>query len=94
MILIRVCWYLCGMFLVSEFFLSAITVTPAGRAVIGKVMVLALVLGVVSGLLAVLLKRQFRKNPDSFIFRSKTVSGTCLSIAVIMTLMFLFGVAG
>lgn len=94
MILIRVSWYLCGMFLVAEFFLSAITVTPAGRTVIGKVMVVALVLGVVSGLLAILLKRHFRKKPDSFIFRSKTVSGICLSIAVIMTLIFLLGVAG
>ena len=82
------------MFMTSALLSSAITVAPGGGKLMGTLMATALVLAFTSGLLAVFLRRQFRKNPDSFIFKSKMASGICVNIAAITTLILIFGVVG
>ena len=94
MILIRTCWYLCVIFLVMLGCASLITVAPGGETTMGIVMLVLLVLSIVSGGVALLLRRKFKRNPESVIFKSKVVSGLCIGIAAILTLFLLFGVVG
>ena len=94
MIPIRTCWYLCALFLVTLVLSSLIDVAPEGEkssvTLIGTLLIFALT----SGFVALFLKRHLRKKPDSFVFTSKVVSRICVSIAAILTLIFLLVVAG
>jgi hypothetical protein len=94
MIVIRTCWYLCAMFLAALGCSSLISVAPGGKTIIAAFMGTSIILAAGSGLLAIFLKRQFRKKPDSFIFRSMVVSGVGVGAAAILTLIFLVGVIG
>jgi hypothetical protein len=94
MILTRICWYLCGLFLVAEVFLSCISVTREGEVFIAIAMVTVIILAVISGLLAMLLSCQLARNPDSFIFRSKLISRAFIGIAAFLTLIVFFGSLG
>jgi heme/copper-type cytochrome/quinol oxidase subunit 1 len=85
---------MCGLLLLSEVFLSATTVVPEGQTMHGRVMLSVLVLAIAIGMIAVWLKSQFRRKPDAAIFRSKWVSGVCIAIAAILTLIVVGGVIG
>jgi len=82
------------MFLVMLGCASLITVAPGGEAFIAGVMLTSAILSVLSGCVALLLRRKFKNNPECPIFKSKVVSGLCIGIAAILTLFLLFGAVG
>lgn len=92
MILIRICWYLCALFLAALFCTSLIGVAPGGEddLIVAATVLFAFALAAASS--AILLRRRFRRNPDAPIFRSKIVAGFCMALAAMLTLLFLTGV--
>jgi hypothetical protein len=94
MILIRICWYLCGMFLVALVGSLFISVAPGGETIVATIMGLSLAFATAATLLALILKRKLRSNPDSVIFRSRVVKGICIAVAAILTLLFVGGFLG
>ncbi|MEI7901756.1 MAG: hypothetical protein WCK89_16000 [bacterium] len=92
--MIRTLWYLCVMFLAALGCASAITVAPGGEAATGVAMAVLLGLAALCAGAALLLQRRFRRNPESVIFKSKTVSAIGIGIAAILTLLLLLGVIG
>jgi hypothetical protein len=94
MILIRTCWYLCVLFIVALGCTSAITVVPGGETEIGIIMLVLLALCITSGATALILSHKFKSKPNFFIFKSKLVTRVSIGIAVVMTILILFGVIG
>jgi uncharacterized membrane protein YbhN (UPF0104 family) len=73
---------------------SAITVVPGAERTMGIIMLVLLSLSLSSAIAALLLHRKFKRKPDSPLFQSKIVSRTCITIAVILTLICLMSVVG
>jgi len=94
MILIWTCWYLCVMFLVVLVGSSFISVASGGEIFIATIRGVSFAFAIGCVLLTLILKRKFRSNPDSPVFRSKAVSGICIAIAAILTLIFVGGIIG
>ncbi len=94
MILIRICWYLCGMFLLACTGSSFVTAAPQGEKLVAAIMGVSLAFAAAAALLALILKRKLRTNPESVIFRSRLVKGICIAVAVILTLFFVGGFLG
>ncbi|MBM4091439.1 MAG: hypothetical protein FJ276_18740 [Planctomycetes bacterium] len=94
MVVICTLWYLCAMSLIMVACASAITVAPGGEAFIANVMLVLLLLSALCAIAAVRLRRKYGTNPQSLIFTSKVVSGFCIGIAAIVTLLLFAVVVG
>ncbi len=91
MILIRTCWYLSALFLTMLCLASFICVVPGSEINMAAVMATLLLLGVGCAIFAIFLKRLFRKNPAAFIFKSKTIAGVFIGLAILLTLVLVIG---
>jgi uncharacterized BrkB/YihY/UPF0761 family membrane protein len=94
-VLVRICWYVCGLFLLACFGLSAMTVIPEEAARTKDIVALVLAgMSLVSGLTALALTRAYKRHPKSAIFKSKRFERVCIGLAVVLTLVVLLGVFG
>lgn len=62
MILVRICWYLCVVCLVSDILMLCMSVTPDSQRFLDMAMLVAFVLAILSALSAILLKRKVRND--------------------------------
>ena len=93
MVLICTLWYSCAIFLIMVGCASLITVAPESEAFFANGVLVLLLLSALCAIAAVRLRRKYRTNGQSLIFTSKVVSGICIGIAAILTLV-LFAVVG
>ena len=94
MILIRTSWYLSVMFLLILLAASAICVAPGGEMMMRIGMGVLLVLSIFFGIVALILKKKLKHNPESKMFKSRVVVTAYICLAAILTIVFLFGVVG
>jgi hypothetical protein len=94
MSVIRTWWYLCGLFFVAFVGASFVTVVPRDISAWGIVRWVLLCLCICSGIIAGLLGYKRKKNPESFIFKSKIIAWFCIGIAVVLTMFLLMGLIG
>lgn len=80
------------MFLFMLVCASAVTVAPGAERRGAIAMLIILVLSILFGLTALLLRRKFDKDPESGIFKSKVASAISVGFATVLTLIFVFGV--
>jgi hypothetical protein len=66
-----------------------VTVVPEAENEIGIIMIAMFLSSIIAGTAAILLWRKFKRNPDSRLFKSKTVSMILIGIAVCLTLFLL-----
>jgi hypothetical protein len=87
--------YFCGLFLVAGLGLSAMTVIPEEAGHAKDIIALVLAgMSLVSGIAALALGRFHKRHPESAIFKSKRLERVSIGVAVILTLVVLFGVVG
>jgi hypothetical protein len=92
--LVGIAWYLFGLLVVAALLESAITYAPTAQHTGNVILCATVVLAGLCGLGATWLTVKRKKNPDNQIFHSKSVSFVVVSLAVILTLVVLFGVVG
>jgi hypothetical protein len=82
------------MFLVMHGCASAVTVVPGGEDEMWVIMLTSLLLSILCGVSAVLLRWKFTRNTESVTFRSRVVLGICIAIAAVLTFCIVFGIIG
>jgi Na+/phosphate symporter len=92
--IVGIAWYLFGLLVAAALLESAITYAPSARHMGNVILGATVVFAGVFGLGATWLTIKRKRNPESQVFRSKPASIVAMCVAVIMTLIVLFGVVG
>jgi hypothetical protein len=89
MTIIRVLWYLCGLFILAALFSSAMTVVPEMEYKRNIGCIILLVLAGISGVAAGGMKVRWKRTPSDAFLSSKFHARIAVGVAVILTIIVL-----
>ncbi len=92
--MIRTVWYLCGLMIVAVLGLSAMSVVPEGEPERNVACLVGLLLAVILAFAGVFLRVRLKRNPADPFLMSKGWTRFAVVLAIVLTIVVLFGVIG
>jgi len=92
--IIKTIWYLCGLMIVAVLALSAMSVVPKGESERNVVYIVGLLLAGFLACAGIWLGARLKRNPSDPFLMSNGWTRIILAVAIMLTIVVLFGVIG